>query len=63
MMMILDWLRAPPKERLIGIDSIHLREREREALIDISFKIAHDVSINHSSRVLVLVLIVSESAS
>jgi len=28
--------------------------REREALIDISFKIAHDLSIIHSSRPLVL---------
>jgi len=29
-------------------------EREREALIDISFKIAHDLSIIPSSRPLVL---------
>jgi len=28
--------------------------REREALIDISFKIAHDLSIIHSSRPLVI---------
>jgi len=32
----------------------HLWEREREALIDISFKIAHDLSISHPSRPLVL---------
>jgi len=28
--------------------------RERETLIDISFKIAHDISIIHSSRLLVV---------
>jgi len=32
-------------------------EREREALVDLSFKIAHDLSIIHSSRPAVLDLI------
>jgi len=52
------------KEKLIEIDTMiderenktHIEQRicEREALIDISFKIAHDLSIIHSSRPLAL---------
>jgi len=36
------------------LSNVFVREREREALIDISFKIGHDLSIIHPSRPLVI---------
>ena len=42
------------RERARLFSNAFVREREREALIDISFKIAHDLSIIHPSRPLVI---------